>query len=713
MKLIDSRDRLLAVLVFFTGFAVYLYTACPSLAPYRDAGEMATAGPLLGIAHPPSYPLYILLAKIADLLPLGSHAFRINLLSVLASGLLLAFLFSFLQSRLGLVPALLSVLALGGNGTFFSIASVSEMYALSLLCGLLLLILALKIKEDFSEKQVFLLSFLFGLFLGNRTDILLLGPALAYFVLSPGRLTFRIFFLSLLFFFLGLSIYLTLPLRSAQWPLLDWNHPAALENFWGTLTRRGYGGTLDLLSKSYAAGANFDENLHYYGLHIFKNFGIAGILLIFFGMRSWGLWLAFFFSGPLFLFLANMPPNPHALAIVEPHTLLPDLILVFWMTYGFKRLSDYLGTRHFALPWALGLLCLFQAAFLAKAHAGEMSRRQNYFAYDFARNILRTLPPGSILAAKEDVQIFSLWHYHLAEKKRPDIDLIAQGVSASIWYRNSSRKYRPGFHLVPVKSREGWKELLNLNPREVFATHDVEMDWPSELLEPQGLTVKLNQSPIPSPQSRAIQTVWELYVQRGRYVYEDQADFFNSDLIEAYSAGAYRTGESLWRSGDKKEALRYFWRAWGLKRLFPDAVLFLGYAALSSRELQKAEAFYREAVSLYERALHLGEKYRALPDVMDGIRRSTAGAYVNWGAILEKLGRKDEAEEKYLTALKRFPREPQAHYNLAVLYWGRDWKKVVEELEACLEIDPNYPNASQYLQKARQHLPIDNNKKTY
>lgn len=698
-----SADMRKAALVFLAGFAIYLYAACPTLAPYRDAGEMATAGPLLGIAHPPSYPLYILLGRIADLFPLGSHAFRINLLSVLASSLLLSFLFSFLESRLGLLAALISVLALGANRTFLSVASVSEMYSLSLLFAALLLILGLKIKEEFSEKRVFLLSFLFGLFLGNRTDLLLLAPALAYFVLSSGRLTLRLFFTSLLFFFLGLSIYLALPLRSSQWPLLDWNHPADLGNFWGTLTRRGYGGTLDLLSKSYAAGANFDANLRCYGLHIFRNFGIAGILLIVLGLRSRGLGLAFLFSGPVFLFLANMPPNPHALAIVEPHWLLPDLILVFWLAHGFKRLSDYLRSRHFALAWALALACLLQALFLAKAHAGEASRRQNYFAYDFARNIFRTLPPGSILAAKEDVQIFSLWHYHLAEKKRPDLALLAQGISSSPWYRSGMRRHRPDFHVVPVKSREGWRELLRLNPREVFATYDAELDWPAELLEPRGLTIRLKRQGAGSAGLGA-KAVWEFYVQRGLYNYESQKDFFNSDLIEAYSMGAYRTGEALWKSGNRQEAVSYFWRAWGFKSLFPDAVLFLGYFALSSGELEKAEAFYREAAFLYDRTLALGEKYRALPDVMEGIRRSMAGAYVNWGAILEKLDRKAEAEEKYLTALKRFPREAQAHYNLAVLYWGRDWKKVVQELQACLEINPDYPNAAQHLQKARRHL---------
>ena len=46
---------------------------------------------LLGIAHPPSYPLYLLLAKGASLLPLpGDVAWRINLLTAVLGGVAVA-----------------------------------------------------------------------------------------------------------------------------------------------------------------------------------------------------------------------------------------------------------------------------------------------------------------------------------------------------------------------------------------------------------------------------------------------------------------------------------------------------------------------------------------------------------------------------------------------------------------------------------------------
>ncbi|XP_052639504.1 transmembrane protein 260 isoform X3 [Harpia harpyja] len=60
--------------------ALYTATLPPTL-PGGDAGELITAAYELGVAHPPGYPLFTLLAKLATgLLPVGSPAYRVNLL---------------------------------------------------------------------------------------------------------------------------------------------------------------------------------------------------------------------------------------------------------------------------------------------------------------------------------------------------------------------------------------------------------------------------------------------------------------------------------------------------------------------------------------------------------------------------------------------------------------------------------------------------------
>ena len=59
---------------------VYLRTLAPTVAG-GDSGELITVAYTLGVAHPPGYPLYTLLAKLFTLIPIGTIAWRVNLFS--------------------------------------------------------------------------------------------------------------------------------------------------------------------------------------------------------------------------------------------------------------------------------------------------------------------------------------------------------------------------------------------------------------------------------------------------------------------------------------------------------------------------------------------------------------------------------------------------------------------------------------------------------
>ena len=66
-------------------FVVYALGACRTIY-VGDSGELVTAVHVLGIAHPTSYPLYVLLGKLWTLLvPIGSIAYRMSLFSAAAA----------------------------------------------------------------------------------------------------------------------------------------------------------------------------------------------------------------------------------------------------------------------------------------------------------------------------------------------------------------------------------------------------------------------------------------------------------------------------------------------------------------------------------------------------------------------------------------------------------------------------------------------------
>ena len=69
-----------AFFVFVESFIIYWLTLAPTVT-FVDSGELIAASSTLGVAHPPGFPLYILLAKLATLVPLGTIPVRIHVLS--------------------------------------------------------------------------------------------------------------------------------------------------------------------------------------------------------------------------------------------------------------------------------------------------------------------------------------------------------------------------------------------------------------------------------------------------------------------------------------------------------------------------------------------------------------------------------------------------------------------------------------------------------
>src|SRR5881396_2294146 len=106
--------RYIAVLLFLLFLALYVRTSAPSVLS-GDSAEFQMAAPLLGVPHPTTYPLYILLGKLATLIiPLGDLAYRVTLVSSVAAAGAVALFFLLARRVTGSAPAaLLAALALG------------------------------------------------------------------------------------------------------------------------------------------------------------------------------------------------------------------------------------------------------------------------------------------------------------------------------------------------------------------------------------------------------------------------------------------------------------------------------------------------------------------------------------------------------------------------------------------------------------------------
>ena len=89
----NYTNRILAAITFFISFAVYYDTMAPTVS-YWDCGEFIAVSHTLGVPHPPGSPLYLLLGRVASMLPIGEDiAFRVNLLSPIVSAFSVLFLY--------------------------------------------------------------------------------------------------------------------------------------------------------------------------------------------------------------------------------------------------------------------------------------------------------------------------------------------------------------------------------------------------------------------------------------------------------------------------------------------------------------------------------------------------------------------------------------------------------------------------------------------
>src|SRR5450755_774476 len=77
---LGREPLVVAGLVGAVAFLIYALTVEPGV-PTGDSGELISSAYVLGIPHPPGYPLYMLLGHLATLFPGGSPALRMNLLS--------------------------------------------------------------------------------------------------------------------------------------------------------------------------------------------------------------------------------------------------------------------------------------------------------------------------------------------------------------------------------------------------------------------------------------------------------------------------------------------------------------------------------------------------------------------------------------------------------------------------------------------------------
>ncbi|TMQ18719.1 MAG: DUF2723 domain-containing protein [Candidatus Rokuibacteriota bacterium] len=248
---------------------MYLATLSPTVNG-GDSGEFVTVAYLLGVAHPPGYPLHTLLAKPLTLLPVGSVAWRVNLLSALCDAGAAALLFRAVVLLSGdLAAGLLAAGAFAFAPLIWPYAITAEVFALNnLFAAGLLYWSARALREATADEgtpsRTLGLGMLWAsLGLSNHHTLVFFAIPFGLLVLALAGRRLREPRLALPLLgcvVLGFLPYVYLPIAGARLPAVTWGEPSTWSGFLTHFFRREYG-TFRLADESVGTAGSLPARL--------------------------------------------------------------------------------------------------------------------------------------------------------------------------------------------------------------------------------------------------------------------------------------------------------------------------------------------------------------------------------------------------------------------------------------------------------------------
>jgi tetratricopeptide (TPR) repeat protein len=710
MEVLNFRIRV-GVLVFALSLLVYLLTLCPTVY-WDDAGELIAACYTLGIPHPPGHPLYALLGKLFTLVPFGSIAWRVNLMSAFF-GALSSFLVYLIIGELLNGEAWNTPSAAGG-ALFFAFApivwdqaTIAETSTLHSFFMMALTLLAVRLAAGrmvfgSENKSLLLFGFLYGLSLTNHVAGVFFLPAFAFIffatfgrrILAPRRLGPM-----LLAFSFGLLVYAYLPVRSLVNPPIDWGNPETLRNFIWVVTAQQYAGGLvsapdvfDLYPYLISRGRDLLHNLTIVGCI----FAAVGIATLYRRNRRFVIFCVLVIGVLLYIGLNS--------AFISAYFIPAMGLIAVWTGVGIWRTitaaTEYLA-RTVSAPTARklhGPLCgVVAAAFVLPLglHYQDMDRSDQRYALHYGERLMGSLPENAAFFNADKHGMFILWYLIFCEDRRPDLMVVEP-----LWLPDASHpmsaqisqlypelvipSVRAGEEGGPASGESGpsphvmVKAVMDANyGRRPIYWGVYSAVWPfGEHLVPKGIVYRYSKDPV---------TLDDDMVRRNREFWESELDYFarNPEMREDRLAREIYPVELNNQGALFENRGRY---ALAREAVVQALEFNPDYAAsrYNLGRLYAREGDYEAAIDEYEHAV------RSKPDM--------AEALYALGDAYDRASRLEEAFLAYRKATHVRPAYYQALTRLGELfaYVGQN-RDAAEKFEDALTAAPTYVPALQGL----------------
>lgn len=487
---------------------VYLLTMAPRLTwehAGRDGGDLITAAFVMGVPHPPGYPTYMMLAIPFTRLPFGSVAWRVHLLSALASSATVVLIYQIglrlapdRRSRWAILGSAVGALLLGFAPLFWGQALIAEVYALHLFFISLVLLLMLRWRDG--DGHLAWAALAFGVGMGDHITLSFLVPLiLLVLVIGRSRLSLRSVVASVMALGAGLLVYVYLPWRASTDPIINWGDPETWDGFLWMITGEGYRRFFFALPM-----AELGARLRDWWQLIGTQFPFVAWPLAVLGL--WALWRQnrWFAIGSSAVALINL-----VYAIGYDTTdafvlLLPVVLFVaLWIGQGAGFFLTELQKMHephgrpstVARVLTVAVLLLPLVALIDEWSGIDLTNDRD--AETFAMEAFDTMEPGALIVPGSDAHTFALWYYRYVEGIRPDVPVVNYAMLGFEWYQNTIKSHHPD---VVVPGQDGSRVtklstiLANLEKRPIYITEDEDdlpglevtqlRDWLWQVTEP-------------------------------------------------------------------------------------------------------------------------------------------------------------------------------------------------------------------------------------
>lgn len=481
--------------IIYLAFALlsilYIFSLNPVL-PTGDAGGLIVSSQMLGIAHPPGYPLFLELGKLFSFIPIGNLGIRIGFLPYFFSVLTLFMVYLITQKIQQIylnetnqfpnnfIP-LVAVLTLGLSYSFYFQTTMTKFYPNNTFIVLLLFYLAMKVNErGFDKRLMYLSAFILGLSTGLHHTALFMIIPLSIFGLYYRKEFFKNLPLSVFFFFLGFLVNLHLYIRSIKDSFSATHKASDLMGFINMILRRFYGesSSIDTVSVAFYEPSGYINAVKNFLFMIDANFGYA---TLFFVMIAFVYFFKkekkfFVFISLCFLLysiaLAKMTMSGSvrdisSMYVVGNQYFIPAYSLyAILMAAGVGIVVRFLSKLNYKLlPKLVPIFFIILPLIFIPMRLNQTMQGNNWVPYYHAKDLLSILPVSSVISTYGDNHTFELWYLKIAGRYRDDICHITSHYYNDTSWRMQGCKPREFYQNLHSEFFSGNLEGLMLKKR--------------------------------------------------------------------------------------------------------------------------------------------------------------------------------------------------------------------------------------------------------